>query len=637
MKQYDIFISYRREGGFSMADSIYQRLINSGYAAFLDLEQLKSGKFNVKLLTVIEQCQDFVLVLPPHALHRCVDEDDGVRQEIEHALKCGKNIIPIMLRGFEWPQPDKLPESLRELPNYNGISASDHNVFVENVERLKKHFLQSKPGFTWRKYKTLLGVGAVALLILLGCIGGWNLKRQTEYKRICNEVSLEMMTEFVKMHHNVAVAENVLEAWNDFERELSKENAEELRTNLRLALEHCRKDLQQPKELLLSEDDRKALRKYGVELEELDVYPMLVQASYDEVMDYFDNVELISQQPLSKILDDNVQFGFKFIQIGLKANYYGLLSIYATMHDGIYEKLQKVIPQLTYMSGIPIHLTQEEYEAMQATTMNELNEIVNKMGGDLRDMKLDVAVMEEKLDRMTEELENRYVDKKLQDIDEKRVAVEARKVELMEMDQKLSDLYNSALQKFALLPSDEQAAMWGKVLRIAKLADISMKSEQSEMERHKQLLEEARRKGLSTEHLSNPYHSITARDKYDNVDKWLVEYQRLNESDENVAKYVESARAYYKAVSKGELDSQIGIILVATQDNQKHPMYEIGDIVVERKGHIIHNVEEYSQLADDPAENVVVVLRLDNGLLKKKALTIPSDCPVLVGLSPLHE
>ena len=153
-----------------MADSIYQRLINSGYAAFLDLEQLKSGKFNVKLLAVIEQCRDFVLILPPHALDRCVNEDDWVRQEIEHALKCGKNIIPIMLRGFEWPQPDELPESLQELPNYNGISASDHNVFVENVERLKRHFLQSKPGFTWRKYKTFFGVVAVFLLILLGCI-----------------------------------------------------------------------------------------------------------------------------------------------------------------------------------------------------------------------------------------------------------------------------------------------------------------------------------------------------------------------------------------------------------------------------------------------------------------------------------
>ena len=90
-------------------------------------------------------------------------------------------------------------------------------------------------------------------------------------------------------------------------------------------------------------------------------------------------------------------------------------------------------------------------------------------------------------------------------------------------------------------------------------------------------------------------------------------------------------------MSKGELDSQIGIILVATQENQKHPMYEIGDIVVERKGRIIHNVEEYSQLADDPVENLVVVLRLDNGQLKKKRLTIPLDCPVLVGLSPLHE
>ena len=637
MKQYDIFISYRRDGGFNMADSIYQRLINSGYSVFLDMEQLKSGKFNTKLLAVIEQCQDFILILPPHALNRCVNEDDWVRQEIEHALKCGKNIIPIMLRGFDWPQPDELPDPLRELPNYNGISASDHNVFVENVERLKRHFLQSKPGFTWRKYKTILGVGAIALLILLGCIWGWNLKGQNEYKRICNEVSLNMMTEFVKMHHNVAIAENVLESWGDFKREYSKESAERSRNELKLALEHFQKDLQQPKGLLLSEDDRKALRKYGVELEELDAFPMAVQMSYDEIEDYFDNVEMISKQGISKLLDDNIHYGFEFIKIGLKANYYGLLSIYATMHHDIYEKLQKVIPQLTYMSGIPIHLTQEDYEAMQATTMNELNEIVNKMGGDLKDMKLDVAVMEEKLDKMTEEFENQYVEQKLQKIDENRVTVEARRVELVEMDQKLTEMYNNALQKFTLLPSDDQPTMWGKVLRIARLAEISMVSEQEEMKQHKQLLEEAKSKGLSAEFLSEPYHSITARDKYKNVDKWLVEYQRLNESDKDAHKYVESARAYYKAVSNGELDSQVGIILVVTRDNQKHPVYEIGDIVIERKGHVIHNVEEYSQLADDPAENVVVVLRLDNGLLKRKTLTIPSDCKILVGLSPLHE
>ena len=56
--KFDIFISYRREGGLELADSIYQRLINAGYSAFLDLEQLNSGKFNTKLIEVIEQCQE---------------------------------------------------------------------------------------------------------------------------------------------------------------------------------------------------------------------------------------------------------------------------------------------------------------------------------------------------------------------------------------------------------------------------------------------------------------------------------------------------------------------------------------------------------------------------------------------------
>ena len=103
MKKFDIFISYRRDGGFEVADSMYQRLIAAGYAAFLDIEQLNSGTFNTKLLEVIDGCKDFILILPPHALDRCNDENDWVRKEVEHAIKGGKNIIPIMLRGFEWP------------------------------------------------------------------------------------------------------------------------------------------------------------------------------------------------------------------------------------------------------------------------------------------------------------------------------------------------------------------------------------------------------------------------------------------------------------------------------------------------------------------------------------------------------
>jgi len=36
----------------------------------------------------------------------------------------GKNIIPVMLAGFEWPKP--MPEGLEELPNYQAITSAGH-------------------------------------------------------------------------------------------------------------------------------------------------------------------------------------------------------------------------------------------------------------------------------------------------------------------------------------------------------------------------------------------------------------------------------------------------------------------------------------------------------------------------------
>ena len=167
MKRFDIFISYRRDGGFEVADSIYQRLISAGYSTFLDIEQLNSGKFNTKLLEMIDGCKDFILILPPNALDRCNDENDWVRLEIEHAIKGGKNIIPIMLRGFEWPSNESLPESLHGLSNYNGITASDHNIYVENIERLKNKFLTTQPKPWWKRHIVAL---IVTLTLLLSAI-----------------------------------------------------------------------------------------------------------------------------------------------------------------------------------------------------------------------------------------------------------------------------------------------------------------------------------------------------------------------------------------------------------------------------------------------------------------------------------
>ena len=119
---YDIFISYRRDGGDTLAQLIYDRLTDRGYSVFLDIESLRSGKFNEKLFSVIDACQDVVVILPPDALERCNNEGDWLFLELTHALQERKNIVPVMMKGFEWPE--EITEGLEELPNFNGIQDS---------------------------------------------------------------------------------------------------------------------------------------------------------------------------------------------------------------------------------------------------------------------------------------------------------------------------------------------------------------------------------------------------------------------------------------------------------------------------------------------------------------------------------
>ena len=119
---YQIFISYRRSGGEAMAYLLNEKLTALGYSVFYDLESLSYGKFNNKLLEVMDECHDVLLILPPGSLDRCVNEDDWLRLEISHALKTKKNIVPIMMKGFEWPE--ELPEDIKDVRLFNGVDVS---------------------------------------------------------------------------------------------------------------------------------------------------------------------------------------------------------------------------------------------------------------------------------------------------------------------------------------------------------------------------------------------------------------------------------------------------------------------------------------------------------------------------------
>lgn len=140
--RYQIFISYRREGGEHLAALLKDRLSRMGYKVFYDVESLRSGDFNAALLSVIEECEDMLVVLPPGGLDRCIsDEKDWVRREVVHALNCKKNVIPVKLRNFEFPE--ELPEQLKPLSKMNAVSA-DMEYFDAVLQRIVDQRLVSK-------------------------------------------------------------------------------------------------------------------------------------------------------------------------------------------------------------------------------------------------------------------------------------------------------------------------------------------------------------------------------------------------------------------------------------------------------------------------------------------------------------
>ena len=114
---FDIFISYKRKS-LPTANNLYYRLTTRGYSTFFDLEEMGRDNFNTQLLSYIDNAKDVFVILEEGSLDACKSGDwekDWFCFEISYALEKKKNIIPILLGGYEMPDEGFFPEPLKEL------------------------------------------------------------------------------------------------------------------------------------------------------------------------------------------------------------------------------------------------------------------------------------------------------------------------------------------------------------------------------------------------------------------------------------------------------------------------------------------------------------------------------------------
>lgn len=182
--KHDIFISYRRDGGFETANLIASKLRFAGYRVFLDIHAMHEGDFSIQLEEKVRQCKDFIWVLAPSNIQ---NEDgsytkintlkfrDGVdyyRDEICWAIKYKKNIVPIILNGFEFEE--KFPiEITNTIDCYNpqlnlkklqSVEALKNQYFDAAISELKR-YLKSNAIIKWYVFSVIILLFALIAVI----------------------------------------------------------------------------------------------------------------------------------------------------------------------------------------------------------------------------------------------------------------------------------------------------------------------------------------------------------------------------------------------------------------------------------------------------------------------------------------
>ena len=135
--KYDIFISYRREGGKEYARLLKPELEKRGFTVFLDFDELNDGVFDQRIKDAISASPVFLLILSRGALDRCVNDGDWVREEILHAESCHCHIIPVEFDKSFREMPAMIPDPISAIIGAHSWAQIDTETLLqESVDKL---------------------------------------------------------------------------------------------------------------------------------------------------------------------------------------------------------------------------------------------------------------------------------------------------------------------------------------------------------------------------------------------------------------------------------------------------------------------------------------------------------------------
>lgn len=397
--KYSVFISYRRTGG-DTANLIAEKLKSMGYSVFFDVESLRGGKFNEQLFSVIDKCTDFVVILPEGALDRCADKEDWVRKEVTYAMLKGKNIVPVMLRGFTWSNP--MPSGMEELQNYQAVTASDHETFDYAMQRLAS-FLKAP-----KRNKVMIGKVVAIVMTVVAILGVLFAAMRLGARPACRQVGDYLAINTGLIHEMYETETEMKSEWARFLRRYEKTSSasrkEELKNDMQDQIRVWRDNTMHMRNHIPVNPSFTAME--SLMLSTHGVLTLMLQMMPEYVGTYCDDLDSIGAT-LSRYMDFPGEFWERHLEMELGAFEHSTLAYYYAYLSEMSHLPQSAKVIHEQMSGtwnlfptISENLSASEYDKMQKREMDMAEEIVHDYEIYIKKQDAEIHVLEERLDSL---------------------------------------------------------------------------------------------------------------------------------------------------------------------------------------------------------------------------------------------
>jgi tetrahydromethanopterin S-methyltransferase subunit G len=597
--RHDIFISYRIAGGADTARIIREHFTGKGYKVFLDVESLQAGSFDEKLLKVIEGSTDFVVVLSKGSLERCKNSDDWVRREIEHALSLDKNIIPVKLDDFLFP--DDMPDSIAPIKTINWVEAN-HKFFKSYINKLES-FLTSKPALPNRITRSPIFKRILAFLLsaalLLGGAAAYNLFKEPTYpktqeeKNLAREVVGYVTNNFALLDSVAYQYSGALKAYGAYAN--SGNELDRL---------HAVSQIEQAQTLIKKLDMSAGLLPESVEQRLYDSpFDLSVTANlYDTVRVFaaagiLENLPaLIENETIDIINHRNLHSAYQEMSEALlKFAVYQANAILLPL-DGDLDLLKDFKTSLGLLTNLPVQdyrwrTDEAELENDCSAALNKyeaaLNELSMLVGGwnilslgekkDLLSLYMAMGLTEEQAREMAELAASGHLAEGEEErLINKQLDINTAKNEMDELQKQLEEQKSELREKFAPKDGDDPDLLWGKALKFLS--------------------------AYMTEEAIHCFQAYQARERtnYANADIYTpvaIQFVR----------HMASTGVNYGLIIGGFMPE--GAKNYESYADFRHESLEIGDIIVAVDGAICRNYNDFGSLRDKSKNHTLTVMR----------------------------